>query len=556
MAKITDPDSLTYELNTVAAGTANVVIDTAANRIEINTGGSLTDDGVTGQALYSKLKEIWKNEPLAIPYDFPMEAITPEQFEFIKDWELAGTGSINLIRDAGFAYRNSAGTSVAEYIGFDSVFALNNNAQSGGDQVYIELDEPNGTTQNAYITGQANQPIQVYGDGTHGSLDYRNNDLRFFVREQGKDFAFSSVSALNVPQPLTYKKYAFPISNSLDLKIDGVSGLQDTDIATGGFPNAPDIAPFNGMSITSYASAQGRTIGGTSYNFDIIINGNNATAEQIYAFVQYQLRRAADVDADGVASLNGNTADEMLEFIGDTLRTLRDRNNRGIYIDNFDTNDTNRLEFTDNTGAVRTFPFVAAGNLAFNVNLQNDAAAKYWMYFTTNPGGNFGTDNAVLVHGNTGVESGAGGDITFANSNEINSTPLDLSVFAVGDVIHVESSTSNNGYYEVLTSSANQLTVQNFDGTAAALTTESGLATTDVTATIAGDVSGNATIGWDFDYDGNAQGGRTPATDAGVTIVALGLDTGQYVQTTATIGRAVGQNISLVAALERNYSNP
>lgn len=561
MAKITDPDNLTYELNTVAAGTANVVVDTAAKRIELNTGGSLSDDGVTGQALYSKLKEIWKAEPLAIPYDFPMEAITPEQFEFIKDWELAAAGSVNLIRDAGFAYRNTAGTSVAEWIGFDSVFALNNDAQSGGDQIYIELDEPNGVTQNAYITGQANEPIQVYGDGTHGSIEYRSNNLRFFCREQGKDFAFSSVSALNVALPLTYKKYAFPMSNSLDLKINGVSGLQDTDICSTGFPGAPDTAPFNGMSITSDGAPSSRTIGGVSYNFDIIIDGNNATAEQIYAFVQYQLRRSADIDV-GTNVLDGNTADEMLEFIGDTLRTLRDRNGRGIYIDNFNTNDTNRIEFTDNTGTIRTFPFVAAGNINFNANLQNDAAAKYWMYFTnddagSNLGYDFGTDNAILVHGNTKVESTAGSDITFTNPSTIASTPLDLSVFAVGTVIQVIGSTSNDGFYEVTASSANSLTVQNFDGTAAALTTESGLAATDIAQVVAGDIDGNASIGFDFDYDGNLQRGTgSDGVDAPVTVVAIGLNTGQYVITTATIGRAVGQNISLVAALERNYSNP
>jgi hypothetical protein len=65
-----------------------------------------------------------------------------------------------------------------------------------------------------------------------------------------------------------------------------------------------------------------------------------------------------------------------------------------------------------------------------------------------------------------------------------------------------------------------------------------------------------ASIGWSFDYDGNTQGGRTPQTNADVTVVAIGLQTAQYVRTTSTITRAVNQTISLVAALERNYSNP
>jgi hypothetical protein len=58
-----------------------------------------------------------------------------------------------------------------------------------------------------------------------------------------------------------------------------------------------------------------------------------------------------------------------------------------------------------------------------------------------------------------------------------------------------------------------------------------------------------------FAYDSNVQGGRSAGTDAAVTIVAIGLSTGQYVSTTATITRTTGQNISLVSSLERNYSN-
>jgi len=39
-------------------------------------------------------------------------------------------------------------------------------------------------------------------------------------------------------------------------------------------------------------------------------------------------------------------------------------------------------------------------------------------------------------------------------------------------------------------------------------------------------------------------------------VVAIGLQTAQYVRTDYTITRTVNQNISMVAALERNYSNP
>jgi hypothetical protein len=52
------------------------------------------------------------------------------------------------------------------------------------------------------------------------------------------------------------------------------------------------------------------------------------------------------------------------------------------------------------------------------------------------------------------------------------------------------------------------------------------------------------------------QGGRTAATDAAITIRAIGYETAQFVETTGTITRATGLSYSVVAGLERNYSNP
>ena len=71
------------------------------------------------------------------------------------------------------------------------------------------------------------------------------------------------------------------------------------------------------------------------------------------------------------------------------------------------------------------------------------------------------------------------------------------------------------------------------------------------------DVTGATEKQYTFDYDGNVQRGATSAaTDAPITIVAIGLQTAQYVITTGTITRAKGLTFSLVSPLERNYSNP
>ncbi|NJK44521.1 MAG: hypothetical protein HC933_09725 [Pleurocapsa sp. SU_196_0] len=77
----------------------------------------------------------------------------------------------------------------------------------------------------------------------------------------------------------------------------------------------------------------------------------------------------------------------------------------------------------------------------------------------------------------------------------------------------------------------------------------------NVGADMTGNVGGSSSLTLSFNYDGNNQGGRTPGTDAAITVVGIGLNTGQYVKATGTISRSTANSVSLVAALERNYAN-
>ena len=74
---------------------------------------------------------------------------------------------------------------------------------------------------------------------------------------------------------------------------------------------------------------------------------------------------------------------------------------------------------------------------------------------------------------------------------------------------------------------------------------------------MAGTVGGASSATLTFDYDGNVQRGAASAgVDAPITVVAIGLSTGQYVSATGTIARSTSNVVSLVAPLERNYVNP
>lgn len=393
MPKILDPDLLNQ-------GT-EVEFITGSKLVKINPTGNVTASaGVSMQALYSFIKEEWKNDNNLIKFPFPMIAITSEQFEFINGWDLSGSvydlsSSKAMIRDAGWALKNAAGNSTEEYMNITSLGAFNDSTL---DQAYyLQSGSPGYPPTNSIYVGELNEPTLIYSSGAAGITDHRDF-YTVYLREQGKTYGiYDLINEQNITA-LTYRKYALPLANSSDVKI-----TVPDDTITGS-------APYTGMSISYYTSSQNRTIGALSYPFKVIVDGNSGTAEQIYQYVQYQLRLSTDIDInDNLSIVRGDTAEDLLQFVGDTLKTLQvtvDGLPGGVYIDNFQAADTNRLQFTDDSGSIRTFPYVAAGTLQFNDNLQNDSVARYFTFFTNddagdNTGRDFGTENAIIIQDNS-----------------------------------------------------------------------------------------------------------------------------------------------------------
>jgi hypothetical protein len=291
-----------------------------------------------------------------------------------------------------------------------------------------------------------------------------------------------------------------------------------------------------------------------------------ATAEEIYEKVQYLLRQAADIDSTD-QTVNGRTADELLEFVGDSLRggskfpTNPNGGGSGVTIIGFDSNDTNRISFFDNGGTERFFPFVAAGTITFNNNLVNDTGGEYWMFFEYTTRTNItdaGLDSSFGTASQAFLDS-AGGNIPAVAQNDyialsgwanavnngvwqvVDATPISTQIEIErisGDTVITETPSVSVNLDENPINSADAIIVDNNAGT-------------DIQGLVPG-----ASVGFDFDYDNNVQGGRTAATDADIVLRAIGLETAQFVETTGTITRNTGLVFALVAALERNYSNP
>lgn len=540
---VVDPDQLGYEVDpaSFAAGVEEILIFTTTKTISLKVIGNLGTDGATIKAVYSKLKDAWRANSTLVKFPFPMGPITDEQFELINGWNwdkvntsgAASADTTELLRTGGWSVVNTSGGVTEQWFSCVTLGSLGST-----DQVYYQQVNSDTASVNFVLTGPVNQAVQVIddpnGDGSYGDGYDRRTYFKLFVREWQKIYAQSAIADIGVSS-LTYQAYRFPLTNSTDLKVthteiqidansDGtpdvgvyaninITYLRHTDdtlyTVLGDYdPNSvsysvADVTQSANLrwykcisaytsgatepenDATHWAAYEGERLIGTSYYaFTVIVDGDTtvgptvsgaARTAEIYEAVQYYLRQATDIDADATATVTGKTASALLKFVGDTLVT-----SDGVYIDSFNTQDTNAIEFYDWSGTKRTFPYVAALTVNFGDNLQNDQYSKYWVFFTNANGNQYGTSSAIVVQ---------------------DKDALDMS----GDV---------NPAWPTKRSS----------------------------------------VSHSFNYDSNVQGGRTAGTDADITVVGIGLITGQYVKATGTILRSTANAVSLVAALERNYA--
>jgi len=393
MPKITDPDLLTQSVQ--------VTFDTGSLLIQLSASGELTASaGVSMQALYSFIKEEWKDDDNLIKFPFPMISITTEQFELINGWNFSGSrgdqsGSQAMIRDGGWAVvRGADNDQYTER--WMNLTTLGNFDDPSVDQAYYL--QAGTTTVDSIFTGPMNEGIQIYASASDAVENFNyTSSFQIYLREQGKTYGFYDLLTEQSLTELTYRKFALPLANGNDTNIT----VPDTDF-TG--------SPYTSMTITYFTSSQLASVGGTNnFDYKVEINGGGGTKEEIYNWVQYQLRQTDNIDSgDNLASgQTGSIAEELIEFVGSTLRTKTQNDVSGsgaggVYISNFDTNDTNNLEFANSGGTLFQFDFVAAGTFAFNTFLVNDADAIYKLFFTNddagdNTGRDFGTQDAIII---------------------------------------------------------------------------------------------------------------------------------------------------------------
>lgn len=318
--------------------------------------------------------------------------------------------------------------------------------------------------------------------------------------------------------------------------------------------------------------------------------------EDVYTVVQYKLRQAADINGLPDATSGevvGKTADEIMFFVGDDLFTGNEDTSlptnpngggTGVFLNGYISADTNRFTMFDNSSTSSGgtpgigFPTTVTITLSFNSNLTDDQVAatgtydnsKFWLFYEY-------TRKLDITSGNIQVQNVSGFDAELADSgNVFTRTKNDGSELQVGDYIRVSGFTNseNNGTYRITSAAAgaaiNLLGVTKSDGIAPVTEGtganpvsifEDPIDTPDAILVEApSPVTGNANTTsiktFSYDFDTNTQGAKEAQSIVPLILRSIGLEKGQFVESAPTNLQSTAFTVSVVAGLERNYSNP
>lgn len=549
---IVDPDALGYTVDVAfASSTEEIVIDTSTKTIALKVTGNLTTDGATIKAVYSKLKDAWRTNATLIKFPFAMGPITDEQFEMINGWnwdktETSGAATqhtVELLRTGGWSVVNTSGGVVEQWANVVTLGTLGST-----DQVYYQQVNANQASVNFKLTGPVNQSVQIIsdpnGDGNYADGYDRRTYFKIFVREWQKIYAQSEIADIGVSS-MTYQTYRFPLTNSDDLKIQVALAniATELDANTDG---VPDIGNYANIEIEYLRDSNGDfynvlgTYDSGSFAYSIGDVVKDTTNNRWYKCILGYTSTATNPNANAT----NWAAYEGERLIGSTYYPFT------VIIDGDSTVGPTV------SGAASIEEIYTAVQYKLRQSLDIDESTGTVTGKTASSllrfvGDTLVTSQGVYIDSYNTQDTNSITMTTWGGTLNAQTVAVNFP-FVAALTVNFGDNLQNDQYakYWVFFSNAggnqfgttNAIIVNDNDGNP-----------------MAGDVNPawptkRSSVSHSFDYDNNVQGGRTGNADAAVTVVGLGLSTGQYVLATGNIARSTANSVSLVAALERNYS--
>lgn len=546
MAKITSKASLNV-------GT-ELTVDETAKTFTLNVAGNLVaKDGVTIQALYSKFVDLWATSTYQ-DSPFPVYAIDAlsGQFQFGTDgatfsgWKPANDATRQMLRDGGWSEYNSAGVLARQYAGIVGLGVV-----SAGSQLYWQRTSSAAPT-NFTFTDQCNEGIQVYGDiaadATTTTFDNRTY-FKSFVREYAKKYKDSVLADTGKTATGAYLVNML-LSNEADLDITTVDG-------------SITASPYSEINAKYFPAAFVKDIDttGTGRSFGIVIDvgthsgvdGAGANAATTFTsaaagitIANYyggtlRIHSGAAKGLYTIAGSGGSTTSVplttgLLGIASGASFTLQRAAPVSATLQQIYTKIQYQLRQNSNINGLASAGAVTGKTAAILLNFVG-SALKAGFYAPTNPNGG-GSGVTLQGYASTDVNSFTSYDNT-ANTR-------DYPYAAAGAISFNSPLVGAGSSYRLMFTAPPG--ASNDYGESGAITVNN-VAGTPITGTITA-----SSIAFDYDYDGNVQGGFTAGTDRAVTLIGIRPGTGKFVVATGTLTRSKAIALSLVAEADRVYA--
>ena len=329
---------------------------------------------------------------------------------------------------------------------YSNIYTLGLLDPSVTNMLYIEQINPeltNNQIAGYWPDGHIDLLIQVKECGTY----INSGNLTVFCREYGNLYShFTANVSAGGRNPI-------PLSTSVDDNHKTPKSVVQTwDDVTITFGNVyRDLGDGRGMK-----------------EYDIVVDcGLRNNINEVYERLQYVTMRDSGVSLYGALG-QFFTSDDVADAVNTfapfgSYAGGKFFGRQGLFLTNIPANDINNVELTESLGTKGSYPFTAAGSLVFNPILQNDINAKYTMFFTTNPAGNYGTIDAVIVKdsfgnpitGKINGRSSVGWTFDYSFNNQggrTANTDANVTIFVMGIA---------SGYYNVVNTTITKAIDQN-----------------------------------------------------------------------------------------------
>lgn len=286
------------------------------------------------------------------------------------------------------------------------------------------------TWTNFIRVGDINEAVQVYGttangDAGAGSFDYKTRILVVRVRSWQYNPGETTSVATSIPEFSGFSA-GYGVGESLN-----PSNTYTKADVIGGYAGQAGtrIAPFTGMSLERYSSAQ--TISGFNEGNGqvqwILHNTNGGTAQECAAFLDALTLCDADIDI-GTGNYNGKKGRVWYSRNASGKIVTNSIGGEGLVIEGLSASEQQNVIFTMNNGSTRTYPYFPSVEISVGAAALADPNAWYRVMYVDGAGAaDFDAAGAVTVQNSANADingnvsaNQSGGKISFAYAYDTN----------------------------------------------------------------------------------------------------------------------------------------